>query len=88
MPSGVVVAKLTASSKYRQYVDGVGSTGVETALGHLFTTVDLGGTTSTVVEDVTAALFWGPGEVIEANLPTNHGLDANGKTDLKLIRYV
>jgi len=86
IPSGVVLGKVTATSKYRQYSNAA-SDGTQTAVGMLLTTVDLGGVTSAVVEDVTAALYW-HGEVIEANLPTNHGLDSAGKTDLALIRFV
>jgi hypothetical protein len=33
------------------------------------------------------ALLW-HGQVVEAKLPTGHGLDAAGKTDLKHIHYV
>lgn len=86
VPSGVVVAKVTATGKYRQYNDA-NSDGTQVAAGHLLTTVDLHGTTSAVVEDVTAALYW-HGEVISANLPTNHGLDAAAKVDLPQVRYV
>lgn len=86
IPSGVVLGKITASGKYAPY-DDAAADGTQTALGHLFTTVDLGGTTAATVGDVPAALFW-HGEVVEAKLPTGHGLDAAGKTDLKQIRYV
>lgn len=77
----VTVATLTAGGS-----DAV-SDGSEVARGHLFTTVDLGGTTAPTVGDVPAALFW-HGEVVTAKLPTGHGLDANAQTDLKHIRYV
>jgi hypothetical protein len=64
-----------------------GGTDTETAKGHLFTTTDLGGTTSALVDRTSAALYW-HGEVIEANLPTNHGLTTGAKADLKHIHYV
>lgn len=86
IPSGVVLGRVTATGKYQPYNNGL-ATGVETARGHLFTSVDLGGTTAAVVGDVAAALYW-HGEVVEANLPTNHGLDAPAKVDLAQIRYV
>jgi hypothetical protein len=85
IPSGVVLGKITASGKYGPYDNGA-SDGTETAVGHLFTTIEAEGIGSSTV-DVSGALYW-HGEVVEANLPTGHGLDANGKTDLKHIRYV
>lgn len=86
VPSGVVLGKVTATGLYRQYIDG-NSDGTEVARGHLFTTVDLGGTTAAVVGNVGAALYW-HGEVVEASLPTGHGLNAAAKADLPQIRYV
>lgn len=64
-----------------------GGTDTETAAGHLFTTVDLGGTTAAVVGNVSGALYW-HGEVIVSKLPTNHGLTTGAQADLKHIRYV
>lgn len=69
-------------------VTTAGGTDTETAAGHLFTTTDLGGTTAATVDKVSVPIFWGPGEVIEANLPDNHGLTTGAKTDLKHIHYV
>lgn len=86
IPSGVVLAKVTATGRYAKYNDAL-SNGREVALGHLFTTVDLKASGRTTGADVTAALFW-HGEVVEANLPSGHGLDAAGKVDLKNVRYV
>lgn len=63
--------------------DGLG--GLAVAKGHLFTTTDVG--LAGAEADVSAALFWGPGSVIEANLPTNHGLDAEAKAALSHLRY-
>lgn len=84
IPSGVVVGKITATGKFGPY-DNAAVDGRETAAGHLLTTIEAEGIGSGTV-DVAGALYW-HGEVIEANLPTGHGLDANAKTDLKHIRY-
>jgi hypothetical protein len=86
IPSGVVLGRVTATGLYQPYDDGV-ATGIEVARGHLFTTIDLGGTTAGTVGNTPAALFW-HGEVVEANLPADHGLDAAAKADLGQIRYV
>lgn len=86
VPSGVVVGRVTASGLYVPYADGA-TNGSEVARGHLLTTVDLGGTAAADVGNTGAALFW-HGEVIEAKLPTNHGLNAAAKADLTQIRYV
>lgn len=86
VPSGVVLGKVTATGLYRQYIDG-NSDGTEVARGHLFTTTDLGGTTAGTVDKVAAALYW-HGEVVEAKLPTGHGLNAAAKVDLAQVRYV
>lgn len=90
IPSGVVLGKVTASGLYGPYNDSL-STGVEVAKGHLFTDVDV----KQIVEIVHGTTLTGSvlaamlirGVVIEAKLPTNHGLDANGKTDLKFVQY-
>lgn len=68
-------------------VTTAGGTDTETAAGHLFTTIDLGGTTAATVGNTGGALYW-HGEVIEANLPLNNGLTTGAKTDLNQIRYV
>lgn len=90
IPSGVVLGKVTASGLYGPYNDSL-STGVEVAKGHLFTDVDVKSIveithSSTLTGSVLAAMLI-RGVVIEAKLPTNHGLDANGKTDLKFVQY-
>lgn len=82
IPSGVVVGKVTATGLYGPYATAA-TDGREVAAGHLFTTVEMDATSARV----TAALYW-HGEVVEANLPTNHGLDAGAKADLTHIRYV
>lgn len=61
--------------------------GESVAAGHLATTKNLGGTTTATVGPTPAALMW-HGQVIEANLPTNHGLTAAAKRDLTHIHYV
>lgn len=88
VPSGVTLGKVTASGKYRQY-NNANADGTEVMAGHLLTTVDLGGTTAaTVTNDIPAALYW-HGEVVQAKLPTGHGLDAAGIVDMAgRIRYV
>lgn len=90
IPSGVVLGKITATGRYAPYIDG-NSDGTQTAVGHLLTTVDLtnGGLlpASANWANASAALF-SHGQVVEAKLPTGHGLDAAGKVDLKLIQYV
>ena len=86
VPSGVVLGRVTATGLYAPY-DNAAATGIEVARGHLFTTIDLGGTTAGTVGNTGAALFW-HGEVVEAKLPTGHGLDAAAKADLVQIRYV
>jgi hypothetical protein len=88
VPSGVVVGKITATGLYAPYTDAAThGAGTDTAAGHLFTTVDLGGTTAAAVDRVAGALYW-HGEVVESKLPTNHGLTAAAKADLTQIRYV
>lgn len=86
VPSGVVLGKVTATGLYRIY-SNVAADGTEVARGHLFTTVDLEGITAAVVGNVAAAILW-HGEVVEAKLPTGHGLDAAAKVDLPQVRYI
>jgi hypothetical protein len=84
IPSGVAIAEITATGLYGPY-DNTLANGQETMAGHLFVTVAYDDDST---GDISAALFWS-GEVIEAELPTNHGLDANGKTDVSNhIAYV
>lgn len=87
IPSGVVLGKVTATGKYGPYDDTADGdplpAGLEVARGHLGTTVVMDATSV----NVSAALFT-HGQVVEANLPTGHGLDAAGKADLTHIRYV
>ena len=90
IPSGVVLGKVTSSGLYGPYNDAL-SNGQEVAKGHLFTDVDVKEivevTHSTTLTGSVLAAMLIRGVVIEAKLPTNHGLDANGKTDLKFVQY-
>lgn len=87
IPSGVVLGKVTATGRYAPYLTG-SSDGSQVPLGHLFTTVDLTAGATQTAANTPAALFW-HGEVIQANLPTNHGLDSGAITALKgAIKYV
>lgn len=74
--SGTVLGRITATGLYGPYSNAA-SDGTEVAVGFLFsnTKVREGG------PDVGAAIHW-RGIIRESRLPTNHGLDSNGKTDL------
>lgn len=96
VPSGVVLARDLTSGlgvPYNPAYDsdtvaaGVQPNGADVAIGHLFTTTDLGGTTAATVGNTPASLYW-HGEVVESKLPAGHGLDAAAKTKLAQIRYV
>lgn len=88
VPSGVVLGRLNASpGKLVPYTDAAThGAGSDTAVGHLLTTTDLGGTTAGTAKDVAVAVI-DHGRVIEANLPTGHGLTAAAKADLTHMRY-
>lgn len=88
IPSGTVLAKVTATGKYGPY-DTAGAGGLEVATGHLFDSVNMSvGDT----HDVVAALFW-EGIVRTAKLPAFSGtaqgeLDVDARTALvAFIRY-
>lgn len=83
VPSGVVLAKVTATGRYARY-DNAQTDGRETARGLLLTPVALKSGSTTNPQ---GALFW-HGQVVEAKLPTNHGLDAAGKAELTHIQFV
>lgn len=74
--SGTVLGRITATNLYGPYSNAA-SDGREVAAGFLYTSTQVrsGG------PDVGAPLHW-RGVIKESMLPTNHGLDANGKTDL------
>lgn len=82
IPSGVLLGKITATGLYGKY-DNAAVDGREVAAGFLAVTVkwsaDMPATGNPA--KIAAALYW-RGAVIESFLPTNHGLDAAGRTDL------
>lgn len=90
VPSGVLLGKITATGLYAPYVDA-NADGTQVAAGILFSTVDFSqgllNLPSASWTNTSAALFY-HGEVIEAKLPANSGVDAAGKVDLNLIRFV
>lgn len=75
VPSGVTLGRVTASGLYGPYDDGAVD-GRETMVGHLGEArqIEAG-------KNIPAPLFR-HGQVIEANLPDNHGLNAAGKADV------
>lgn len=81
VPSGVVLGKVTATGRYGPY-DDAAVDGREVAKGHLFDGVKVVAT-----HNIGAALLW-HGQVVEAKLPADHGLDAAAKADLSHIHYV
>lgn len=87
LPSGIVLAKITASSLYGPYNDGL-SNGQEVATGFLFTDVDVSdmvfdaGSTTLTGKKQTAPMMI-RGIIRVASLPTGHGLDTAGRVDLK-----
>lgn len=88
IPSGVAIAKITAGgatqNMYGPYSDAA-TDGRQVMAGHLLTSVAYDRDSTA---NIAAALYW-DGEVIEANLPTNHGLDSAGKADVAAhIRYI
>lgn len=86
VPSGVALGKVTASGSYGPY-DDAASDGRQVMVGHLGTGQSVIGKDG-ATHNVGGALYW-HGEVVEANLPASHGVDANGKADVGArIRYV
>lgn len=86
IPSGTVIAKITASGLYGPYDDALAN-GQEVASGLLFSflrAIDPQGNTLTKVG---GALFV-HGAVKESKLPTNSGINANAKTDLSKIVWL
>jgi hypothetical protein len=80
VPSGVTLGLITETGLYGPY-DADADDGREVMVGHLFTTTDLKGTTEADARDTVAALLRHC-QVVEANLPVGHGLDAGGKADV------
>ena len=79
IPSGVVLGRITATGLYGPYADA-GAGGLDTAVGFLAVSV-VADRNSAATADILAALYW-HGEVLEAFLPTNHGLTAAARTDM------
>lgn len=83
VPSGTVLAKITASGLYGPYTTG-GSGGLEVAAGILFSSVTVKGKAK-----VGGAILK-HGHVTESKLPFQSGsgsIDAAGKADLPLIEF-
>jgi Ca2+-binding RTX toxin-like protein len=78
LPSGIVLGRITATGLYGPYTDA-GAGGLDTAVGFLAVTVAVP-TGAPATADIAAALYW-HGEVVEALLPTGHGLTAAAKVD-------
>lgn len=75
VPSGVTLGKVTASGLFGPY-DNAAVDGRDVMAGHLGERREIPAGTN-----IPAPLFR-HGQVIEANLPTDHGLDAAGKADV------
>lgn len=82
IPSGLALAKITASGLYAPYADAteVATPGTGVMVGFLFATVEWDPAAPSTLKLPVALLE--RGTIIEANLPTSHGVDANGKTDV------
>lgn len=77
IPSGILLAKITASGLYGPY-DATATDGRATPAGHLFDSVPVkAGATR-----LGAPLYW-HGAVVESRLPAGAGVDAAAKTALQ-----
>lgn len=74
IPSGMSLGKVTATGVYGPYSDAAGD-GRTTLVGHLLTDVNVNA--DNVAGKALGAILR-HGQVITANLPTNHGVDAAG----------
>jgi len=85
LPSGLVLAKVTATGLYGPYSDAAVD-GRTVAMGLLLVSepVDVG---AAVTGNHPAALYW-RGEVIQSFLPTGHGLDAPAIVELPRIAFI
>lgn len=79
LPSGIFLAKITATGLYGPYADA-GAGGLADGIGFLAVSVAVP-TDAAATQDIAAALYW-HGEVVEAFLPTGHGLTTAGKADV------
>jgi hypothetical protein len=79
IPSGIMLGRVTATGMYGPYSD-IAVDGRQTLAGVLFDGVRA--KSSTVAGARVGAAMLEHGVVVEARLPANHGLDANGRTDV------
>lgn len=85
LPSGLVLGKVTATGLYGIYNDAL-SNGQEVAVGHLYKPVYVH--SDNVAGTALGAIFT-HGQVVEARLPSGHGLNAAAKVDVAgRIQYV
>lgn len=87
IPSGVALARRASDELVVPYDAASEEEGVDTFIGHLFTTTDLHGTTAATVGPVPVPILW-HGKVVLAKLPANHGVDAAAIASAPLIHYV
>lgn len=76
IPSGIALGRITATGLYGPYSNAAGD-GRTVLAGHLFNSTKVPANGA----DVGAPLLE-HGVIVEANLPDNHGVDANGKADV------
>lgn len=84
--SGCVLGLVTATGKYGPY-DDAATDGRQTAVGMLFNTTKIPSNTATVASDAILTHFL----CRAARLPYASGLgalDANARTDLRLVRFI
>lgn len=84
--AGCVLGKITATGKYGPY-DPAATDGRQAAKRHLFNTVKIPANTATVASDAILTHFL----CRAARLPYASGLgalDANARTDLRLVRFI
>jgi hypothetical protein len=83
LPAGLVLGKVTSGGRLAPYNDAA-SDGTQTAVGILYNDTPVPASTSQRVAVAYIDCF---AVVSESRLPTNHGLDANGKADLSKIVF-
>jgi hypothetical protein len=82
IPSGIALGKITASGEYGPY-DNAAVDGRQTMTGHLLNDEAV----VTGQTKLTSSMLW-QADVDESKLPTTHGVDSAGKTDVAAhIRY-
>lgn len=85
IPSGVALAKITASGLYAPYADAteVATPGTGVMVGFLLATIEWPADfpTSGNSSRMPVAMLH-QGVIVESFLPTGHGVDANGKADV------